>query len=851
MKHVRLALPTVFCGLILLAACGGGPDGGDAAADVPDAVVADIPDEGSADTAGSDVLRDMAGGDEQSDVPADDVVETYVPPEPDHTFVHEVRQRATCVSDGPWKIDHARQHVGVLPGLEIPNIIDVEVSGGQLWVLSYGGVFAGTLESVAAGEPMTRIPSSFWVPGDGVIAPFGAGLAVRLDQDILIQDGAGTWQSMDADVPQGPGHMVGCQTRLFLAIEGRLYEFLNNTATDITDEMTGTVNDIACAGTALLAATDSGIWELGGDGTWGSRLPYGEAPITSISAGGTLIAYTEGNALSIVDVWNSHVVLPGPGGLPAGEIRDVAVSPDGRFVAVTHEVGVTVLDTDPGDPESMAVNRADVGQDQPAVVDYFHSMRWMPSDAVNDVAFDATNGDLWVATPAGLSRIRRENTMLEDKAGRMFDNLDRWFWRLDGFVAAEASFEGPYSDVRLALRDNDNDGQWTQEAVGAFCYAYRVTGDERYYEAAHKAITNMAMQIDIPAQDFIDAGLGRGFVTRSFVRDDEGALFTEKDGQSNWHLVEDYADGHDYYWKDDTSSDELTGHFYGFSIYYDLCAKDDEERAWVADHLTALVGYILDHGFYLLDIGGEPTEHGKYAPEVLAVAVDGLEACTMTTDLETCIGSYYGGAFLDSTEILGGLLAAWHVSGEQRFYDAYESLISEYRYDELATFHPDVLTWSNPAIANYCDHELSDLALLTLIRYEQRDDRRAIWIQSMLDAWAFEVGERNPLKSLTMSAAVADAPGLVNGVSTLVDFPEDQRDYLVDNSHRVDAGRMGKDRFQTAQFDTVLPYDEIHTMRWDSNPYRVSDGGSPTQRKAPNFWLLPYWGLRYYNVICE
>jgi len=102
-----------------------------------------------------------------------------------------------------------------------------------------------------------------------------------------------------------------------------------------------------------------------------------------------------------------------------------------------------------------------------------------------------------------------------------------------------------------------------------------------------------------------------------------------------------------------------------------------------------------------------------------------------------------------------------------------------------------------------------------------------------------------------MAAAVDDVPGAANGVSTLVDFPEDQRDYIVDNSHRVDAGGMGKDRFQRPQFDTVFPYDEILTMRWDANPYRVSAGGSPSSRRAPNFWLLPYWGLRYYNVICE
>ncbi len=860
MKDSKLAAFLACAAAFAIAGCGAGSASGDAGSDVADTVVAD---HGAADACDTTEPLDLSQADDHADVAVDGVdpdaaipddgPETYVPPEPDHTFVHEVRTRATCISDGPWRIDHARQYVESIPGLDSPEILDVAVSGDYLWVATPGGLYGGTLVRMAAGEPITTI-RAFETPFSAVdLAPVDVGMAALLGDTVELYEAGGLEPVGTMTVPGGGGRLAGCGTRLLFVAGGHLYDLVAGSATDITNEMLGTFNDIACAGTSLIAATDSGIWELGGDGTWLIRISYDEMPVRNISIGASRAAWTDGNVLMVADTsnWNASVVEPGPGGLPAGDIIDLDVSPDGRFVAITHAVGVTVLDMTPGDPESLAVNRADVGRDVPAVVDHFHSMRWMPSDSVNGMAFDPAGGDLWIATPAGLSRIYRENTMLADKAVRMADNLDRWFWRLGGFVAAEATFEGPYSDVAMALRDNDNDGQWTQEAVGAFCYAYKVTGDERYYQAARKAITNMAMQIDIPAQDFIDAGLGRGFVTRSFVRDDEGDLFTSKEGLSNWHLVPDYVDGHDYYWKDDTSSDELTGHFYGFSIYYDLCAKDDAEREWVAEHLTALVGYILDHGLYLLDLDGLSTEHGRYAPEVLAVAVDGLEACTMNTDLETCIGSYYGGAFLDSTEILGGLLAAWHVSGDRRFYDAYDNLITEHRYDELATFHPDVLTWTNPAIANYCDHELADLALLTLIRYEQRDDRRAIWIKSMMDAWEYETGERSPLKTLTMAAAVDDVPGTANGVSTLVDFPEDQRDYLVDNSHRVDTGRMGKDRFQVAQFDTVFPYDEIQTMRWDANPYRVIDGGSPQRRRAPNFWLLPYWGLRYYNVICE
>ncbi|MBP7381566.1 hypothetical protein KBA39_04130 [Myxococcota bacterium] len=784
-----------------------------------------------------------------------DTSDVYVPPEPDPTFVHEVRVRETCVADGPWKIDAVIQYRDDASGFISLDIRAVTVSGDVVWALSNEGLYRMALPTDGSSGTFERLMDAG--PGALFAPAFAAdGGLVMIDGNTLTEYVGGLTDSRTVSLPSAAESLVYCGDMAWATVGGVLFRLPVEGSAESLDVGVELSGPLACLSGSLLFVAGTALYELvdpSDASTSTQRYDSGAANLTALAAGSSLVAVAAGDDLILLEAanWTPVTVSPAKGGLPAGGIHDLSVSPDDRFIAMAHGIGATLLDLAPGDVESLAVGRISIGTEIVATVDHFTSMRWLPDNSPSALALSASAAELWVATPAGLSRISAGTVSLAEKAERMFDNMNRWFWRLEGFVTAAAQFESAFSDVRLPLQDNDNDGQWTQEAVGALCYAYATTGDERYYEAARKAITNMAMQIDIPAQDFIDAGLGRGFVTRSFVRDDEGAVFTSKEGLSNWHLVEDYIDGHDYYWKDDTSSDEMTGHFYGFSIYYDLCAKDDAEREWVAEHLTALVGYILDHGLLLLDLDHQPTEHGKYSPEYLAVAVDGLEACSMKTDLETCIGSYFGGAFLDSTEILGGLLAAWHVSGDRRFYDAYDTLINEHRYDELATFHSDVLTWTNPSVANYCDHELSDLALLTLIRYEQREDRRAIWIKSMLDAWEYEIGERNPLKTLTMAAAIPAPPGVENGVSTLVDFPEDQRDYEVDNSHRLDGGKWPKDRFERPQFNTVFPYDEVLTMRWDANPYRVVGGGNPASRRAPNFWLLPYWGLRYYNVICE
>ena len=514
----------------------------------------------------------------------------------------------------------------------------------------------------------------------------------------------------------------------------------------------------------------------------------------------------------------------------------MATSPDGTRWALGHAIGASLVDAATGAAE------------------HFHSLRWLPAEEVRDLTF-AADGSLWVATSGGLVHLLKEPTTLSAKAEVMLSQLDAWRWRLGGFVSPAVHQVDPWKPAGGAglLVDDDNDGQWTEEAVGAFCYAYATTHEERYYAAARKAVENMFLLFDVPAADFEAAGLGFGFMARSVVRDDEGAIFASKATQSNWHLVH-HTDGHDYYWKDDTSSDEVTGHIFGLALFHDLCAQDDTERAEVSHYLSGMVGTILDHGYHLVDVDGEKTTHGRCGPEDLAIAVDGLDVCCEGRSLDDCIDkcadAWGGGGFLNALEILAGLLAAWHTTGEPRLLEAYETLVGEHRYDEVATFVDTVMTWTQPSMANYCDHELADLAFIVLLRYEPDPARRALWAKSIVDAFAYEVGERNPLKSLSMAVALAEVPGLDAGVRTLREYPTDLRDLFVDNAHRLDATPKGKDRHGDPQLSLAFPYDELFVMRWDGNPYATAQGGDGTSRLAPTFWLLPYWGLRYHGALC-
>jgi len=815
MRIPRLFAGAVLPALLSFASCSGNNRSGDDLTALPDAPVSDVwdltvpeaqPEEGAA-----------------ADIPAD------LPPA--HRAVFEEMNHPGCVPDGPYLVDRVKmvRTPQQLSDLDVRAILPVE---GKLWV--------GTRTNVFVNENLdwefTEVDLPEWPVYVEDLEPAGGGhiwVAAGMTLVELDQNGE-VVSSHDWNVEIM--RVFACDSATYAVGGVQLVHLEGQVLKPVDPAPPGDqVSDGACLADVPYVGTTSGLWKLAG-GQWQAVWePEGGAGVRVVTAEGDFIAAATPDAVAVIqnddviDLWR-----PEPGRLPTGKVHSLAISSDGSTLAVGHNIGASLIHRNTGK------------------VEHFHSHRWLPGEFAQDVAL-TPDGDryvLWVGTTNGLSRLHKEEIFIEDKAEYMLDELDQWYWRMDGFVTAQAGFTDPWDGKPNPLYDDDNDGQWTEELVGAACYAYAVTGDEKYYETAKKAVKNMLMLIDVPAADFEAAGLGRGFITRSLVRDDEGPVFESKATQSNWHLV-DYSDGHQYYWKDDTSSDETTGHFYGLPLYYDLCAKDDEEREWVAEHITALAGYILDHGYTLPDLDGEPTTHGDWSPDKIPIALDGLDVCMENGyNIVDCVGAWGGGGFLDSLEILGHMLAAWHVSGEQRFLDAYEELVTTHRYGEVAMFTKDAATWTEKGLANYCDHELADLAFLTLIRYDPYPERRAMWTKSMFDAWQYEVEERNPLKALAMAAALTDSPGLEAGVETLVDYPSDLRDWLVDNSHRLDAEPDKPDRHQDPQFKTVLPYDEIPIQRWDHNPYGVKGGGDGSSRKSPAFWLLPYWGLRYYNAIC-
>jgi hypothetical protein len=752
---------------------------------------------------------------------------------PDAAFFHVVRVHGDALKDAPYPEEYVTQYrtTDLLPDLDVRCLAATGAPSNQVLAGTASGLFVYD----SATDRFVARPA-FDGPGpvkDLAIGPQGTVVVAYADRVIF---GAGVdspnttslaGQGISSVALAGSGLVVGTGTGLFRSDFKTLTPDPWASGFAIRDLVPRTVDD------AIVLATAQGLLVVGPGGIDGSvtaadgRLPDDDVRALALDGktGQILVATATGLARLGATFEDSQIFLPAKGGLPTDRLTSAAF-PGSDAMLLGHERGATFLAT------------------TPPHVDHYVSRRWLPDDAVTAVAA-GPDGSRWIATPKGISRIRIRENSAGAKAAELQAELDAHYWRMDGFVSPGAYLDSADAPTKWSVDDSDNDGLWTQMMIGAWCYAYAITKDEKYYQAARKAMDVMFLQIDVPAVDFSAAGLGRGFVTRSLVRDDEGPVFESKKTQSNWHPVT--YQGRKYYWKDDTSSDETAGHFFGYPLFYDLCAKDDAERAAVADHAGALAAYIRDHGFRLIDLDGNETSFGHWQPERIASAVDGLENCE--AELTVCVESAYGGGWLNGLEILGHMLSAWHMTGDPKFYEAYDTLIRKYKYDRLVTFTENVLTVTNPRIANHSDHELAMLAYHTLIRYEPDDARRAVWIQSLVDFYTWELPERQPLWAAFVAMAVDGKAAVAEGVRSLREIPTDLRSWRVDNSHRKDALPNPPDRFDEPQFDTVFPYDELRAVWWNGNLYGVVEGGNGQGTEGPMAYLLAYWAQRYAGIL--
>ncbi|MGH9844930.1 MAG: hypothetical protein ACREEM_39945, partial [Blastocatellia bacterium] len=309
---------------------------------------------------------------------------------------------------------------------------------------------------------------------------------------------------------------------------------------------------------------------------------------------------------------------------------------------------------------------------------YFAGKRWLPDDHVTGIGFEKGGDIVWIETPKGLSRIERKQMTFAEKSKAFIERIRARHVRWG--MTADSQLKIPGDLASNQMVSSDNDGLWTQMYIAAEAFRHKVTGEKDARDNARQSFEAMLRLEEI-------TGIP-GFHARSFIK--IGLDLQPGDGE--WHTT---ADGQwrQWLWKGDTSSDEIVGHYFGYAVYYDLVA-DEVEKQKIRGVVARMTDHILNNNYQLIDADGKRTRWGWWGPDAIWEDPD-----------ETGLRALH---------ILSHLRVAHHITGRQRYLDAYHELIAKHRY-HLLTRNQKI---NVPGHVNHSDDELAFLSYYPLLNHE-------------------------------------------------------------------------------------------------------------------------------------
>jgi len=612
---------------------------------------------------------------------------------------------------------------------------------------------------------------------------------------------------LDAAALPGGGYVIGASTGLMMAGEGGQYMF---------------------------------IYPQDGMYSWAPR------PVQAVTVdadGNVWFASPQGVGRYDGDSWT---LWTGDEGLPYNDFTCMAAAPDGAVWFGTTKGAI----------------RYD-GED----FRYRQGKRWLPADDVRDIAVDDA-GAAWIATSGGVSRIGFEEMTLAEKAEHYEDLIDKYNRRTEFGYVLQARFNEPGDyDSGHSNHDSDNDGLWTGMYGAGECFAYAATGSEDARERARlawKALKHLGDVTQGGEPPALEGFVARTVLPTSGPNPNEGHYTPERDRERQkedalWKVITPrwpVSEDGEWYWKSDTSSDELDGHYFFYGVFYDHVANDDE-KAQVRERVAEITDHLVSQGFNLVDHDGKPTRWARYSPEELNFSKD-----------------WWVERGLNSLSMLSYLATAAHITGDDKYIDTARYLIDEHGYAQNLLV-PKIQR--GIGTGNQSDDEMAFMCYYNLMKYwPGGDDLLERSALSWWSYWRLERPEQNPFFNFAFAAMCTgmtfDDPWGTHDVSptgdwleesmeTLFRFPLDRFDWRHENDHRLDIIQLpewkrGFDEDSISGYGyrpdgNVVPVDERHFNHWNHNPFRLNTGGSGHGLSDGAVYLLPYYMGLYHGFIVE
>ena len=443
---------------------------------------------------------------------------------------------------------------------------------------------------------------------------------------------------------------------------------------------------------------------------------------------------------------------------------------------------------------------------------YFYGRRWLLDNKVRNIYLDESgpNRKVWIRTRTGISLIEWHPMTLGDKARYFDERIEQRHVRHGLVASSHLRVVGDVSSNQTV--SSDNDGLWTAIYLGGQAYRYAATQDPDARAKAQRALKALMRLEEITGVP--------GLPARSFISTNE---FLPTDGQ--WHRT---SDGH-WFWKGDTSSDELVGHYYAYAAYFDLVA-DEAEKGAIHKVVSRISDHLIGHDYDLIDVTGKPTRWGEWSERFFRTEEGRYEAP------------------LRSLELLSFLKTAHHITREKKYAEAYQDRVRR-GYAEHVQFYR---RWPGGGEINFSDDELAYLSYQPLLKYENDSRLRKIYLDGLRFTWRQVRSDMNPLWNyISVAGGAGRMTRAIREESqrALERIPMDTIEWGVRNSHRIDVQfQKEKDRHGHLQLTEALTPDERPVEKWNSNPYRPDGGGGDSEDDGAYF-LLPYWMGRYHGWV--
>ncbi len=670
---------------------------------------------------------------------------------------------------------------------EIPTIIPTDLPLTSVAVFN-GEAYAGSKEGVSIVEGDTLVLQDAPVGSVQHLIVLDESLWGITDTGLWRFDGNDLTQISDqpiTDICEHNGQMVVLMNKSLCTVEG-------NTLSLLTDKGVGNAQQVESYSGAIYVHDGKriGFMELGSitynyTADWGT-IESG-ATINDMMAMGSRLYFATDEGLSVLRgmTWYN---IQGEEGLPYEDTTSLCKGFDRDLWIGTARGTIRNINDE---------------------YQYFNHQRYLPNDKVNAVA--CGDNVTYMATEGGLGIIHYEPYTLAKKAAYYERWLEEWGMKRLGFVHILFEKEGEW------LREvSDNDVGYSSHYLAAKCFEYAVTGSEEARAEAVDMMKTVKWSEEISSI--------KGYPARSIYASNERTIKADHGSgglPAEWHATPDGQ----WEWKGDTSSDETDAHVYETMIFLQLVAND-EERVWATEHLNRVIGHIVDNGFLLRDVDGEPSRWGRWDPDYLF----------------TPYGQYAQG--LNGLEIMNYVTTAYHFTQNPKFQKAKDELIELGYHKNIVrqklTFHPGFFTRFDDRLAFYNFYSIG--------QYETDPQLKALWLRSLERSWEVKRIDGTPWFNFIYGAITGNDCEMDRSVAHLREWPLDLRRYSYQNGHRADLHTPPGYRMYSERAKPLSPR-ETEPNRWDGDFMRLDGTYGGKIVSDPSGWLDAYWMGRYHGMI--